>query len=133
MSDAVTVTRQVELDTTTDELWSLVSDGERWAEWLVDAGSVDVTPGADGVVIDDGERRDVRVHTVEHGRRVTFEWWTDDERSQVELELVPAGERTGLRITETFACAGRAAARASAAWDVRLLVLCLGSAALART
>jgi uncharacterized protein YndB with AHSA1/START domain len=132
MNDAVTVTRQVELDTTTDELWSLIADGDRWAEWLVDAGTVDVKPGAGGVVIEDGERRDVRVHTVEHGRRITFEWWTEDERSEVAFEVVPDGERTGLRITETFACAVTAA-RASTAWDVRLLVLCLGSAALART
>ena len=130
--DRTSVTRHVELDLTVDELWSLIADGRRWAEWLVDAGSLEVAPGADGVVIDDGERRHVRVHTVEDGRRVAFEWWTDDERSDVQLELVPGDERTGLRITETFACAG-SAARASTAWDVRLLVLCLGSAALART
>ena len=130
--DRTSVTRHVELDLTVDELWAMIADGERWAEWLVDASTVEVTPGADGTVVDDGERRDVRVHTVEHGRRIGFEWWTDDERSEVELEIVPGDERTGLRITETFACAD-AIARASNAWDVRLLVLCLGTAALART
>ncbi|MCX6519042.1 MAG: SRPBCC domain-containing protein [Actinobacteria bacterium] len=131
--DRTSVTRHVELDLTVDELWAMIADGGRWAEWLVDASTVEVTPGADGTVIDDGERRGVRVHTVEHGHRIGFEWWNDDERSEVELEIVPGDERTGLRITETFARAGAASARASFAWDVRLLVLCLGTAALART
>ena len=133
MNDAVTITRQVELDTTVDELWSLIADGDRWSEWLVDESTVEVEAGADGTVVDDGERRDVRVHTVEHGRRITFEWWTEGERSEVAIEVVPGDERTGLRITETFACAGAPSARASIAWDVCLLVLCLGTAALART
>lgn len=131
--DRASVTRHVELDLSEEELWPLIADGRRWAEWLVDESAVEVGPGADGTVVDDGEHRDVRVHTVEHGRRVVFEWWTDDERSEVAIEVVPGDDRTGLRITETFACAGAASARASIAWDVRLLVLCLGTAALART
>ncbi len=141
------VTRELDLDISTDELWSLIGDGERWPEWLTDGGSVEVQPGADGVVRDGERLRNVHVRTVEPNERVTFDWWTDDERSTVELEIVHVGGRTGLRVTETFVFPGSAsmsasmtsassrsaAMRAGIGWDVRLLVLCLTTAALART
>ncbi len=145
------VTRELDLDISTEELWSLIGDGERWPEWLTDGGGVEVQPGADGVVRDGERLRNVHVRTVEHNDRVTFDWWTDDERSTVELEIVHVGGRTGLRVTETFVHAGSASMSASMSvsmtsgssrsaamlagigWDVRLLVLCLTTAALART
>ncbi len=154
------VTRELDLDISTDELWSLIGDGERWPEWLTDGGGVEVQPGADGVVLDGERLRNVHVRTVEHNERVTFDWWTDDERSTVELEIVHVGGRTGLRVTETFVQAGSvsmsvsmsasmsasmsmtsgssrpAAMGAGFGWDVRLSVLCLTTpptAALSRT
>ncbi|MFN8021566.1 MAG: SRPBCC domain-containing protein [Acidimicrobiales bacterium] len=136
MDAPVRITREIDLDLSPDELWSLLADGDRWAEWLVDDGQLVLRPGADGVVVDDGTTRHVHVHTIEHGERVTFDWWADDEhadRSHVELEVVRDGDRTGLRVTETFACAGTASARAEVSWDVRLLVLHLATCALART
>lgn len=147
MHEPTSVTREIELDVSTDELWSLIGDGQRWPEWLTDGGGVEVQPGADGVVRDGECLRHVHVHTVERNERVTFDWWTDDERSRVELEIVHVGGRTGLRVTETFGHAGStsisasmnsgssfsAAARVGIRWDVRLLVLCLTSASLART
>ncbi len=133
MDAPVTVTREVELDVSVDELWSLIGDGSRWHEWLVDDGSVDVRPGAAGVIREGDDTRYIRVRTVDHGERVTFDWWTDDERSTVELEIVRSGDRSGLRVTETFASASANSSRAAVTWDVRLLVLCLGSAALMRT
>lgn len=131
--DPVTITREVDLDVSVDELWSLIADGDRWADWLVDGGAVEITPGATGTVHDDGGSREVHILDVDHHERVTFDWWDGEGRSSVELEIVRTGERTGLRVTETFARAGAASARASTTWSVRLLVLCLGAAALSRT
>lgn len=138
MDAPVRITREIDLDLPPDDLWSLVADGERWHEWLVDAGAPGVRPGSTGVVVDDGERRHVHVRTVEEGERVTFDWWTDDDvsRSHVELEIVHEGDRTGLRITETFASAMVDASIAKdheARWSVRLLALHLASCALVRT
>ena len=145
MNSPVRIIREIDLGLPADELWSLVADGDRWSEWLVDDAAVGVRPGSDGTVVDDGERRHVHVHTVRHGERVAFDWWRDDavggpttvdggERSRVEFEIVRDGERTALRVTETLVEAtDLAAARASARWDVRLLVMHLAGAALART
>jgi uncharacterized protein YndB with AHSA1/START domain len=138
MDTPVRITREIDLDLSPDELWSLIADGERWSEWLVDEGRPIVRPGSTAVVLDDGEQRHVHVHTVETGHRVTFDWWTDDDgnRSHVELEVVREGGRTGLRVIETFASATTSALRTSVSdlrWDVRLLALHLASCALART
>ena len=78
----------------------------------------------------------MRIRTVDDRERIAFDWWTDGERSSVELEIVHTAERTGLRVTETFVSVGASASAVSAAsvaWDLRLLVLCLGTAALTRT
>jgi uncharacterized protein YndB with AHSA1/START domain len=138
MDAPVRITRAIDLDLSPDELWSLLADGERWHEWLVDSGAPDVRPGAASVVTDDGAVRHVHVRTVEPGERITFDWWTDDggDRSHVELEIVRKGDRTGLRVIETFASANASAFSASDSgrrWDVRLLALHLASCALART
>ena len=47
MSDRVDITRSIELDLEPDEVWELIGDGERWADWMVDAADVDVVPGGD--------------------------------------------------------------------------------------
>lgn len=139
MDAPVRITREIDLDLSPDELWELLADGDRWDEWLVDRGAPHVVPGASGVVVDDGEQRRVHVHTVEHGERVTFDWWSDDDardRSRVELEIVREEGRTGLRVTETFASATTCASSATdrgITWDVRLLALHLASCALVRT
>lgn len=139
MDAPVHITRAIELDCSPDELWSLLADGARWSEWLIDAGAPTVRPGATGVVVDAGELRHVRVRTVEDGERVTFDWWTDDDatdRSHVELEIVPNGDRAGLRITETLASATTGASPVGdheVRWDVRLLTLHLASCSLVRT
>jgi uncharacterized protein YndB with AHSA1/START domain len=133
MDEQITITREVDVDTDATELWSLIADGERWSEWLVDDGAIEVAPGAGGIIVDDDVVRRVHVHSVELHERVVFEWWTEGERSTVELEIVERGDHRSLRVTETFASTLRASTDVGVTWDLRLLVLCLGSAALART
>jgi uncharacterized protein YndB with AHSA1/START domain len=148
--EPIVITRELELDVTSDELWQLVADGERWADWLTDAADVIVEPARQGTVVDeDGVERRVSIHSVVPGRSVRFAWWPSDrpgESSMVELVVAPVvpqpgggAERSRLSVIETYAAAGPLAGIASSvsstAWDLRLmlLVLCLDAVALVRT
>lgn len=111
-----TVQRDIEVPMTTDEVWPLVADAAGWTEWLVEEADVTVEPGAGGTVIDDGERRDVRIDEVITGERVAWTWWPTsrpDLPSTVELVVVGRPLDTIVRITEIRATAtGRWTARA---------------------
>jgi uncharacterized protein YndB with AHSA1/START domain len=146
--EPIVITRDLELDVSSDELWQLVADGDRWAEWLTDTSDVVVEPTRGGSVVDeDGVERQVIIHSVVPGQRVRFAWWPSDrpgESSMVELTVAPvvpqpgtpASDRSRLSVIETYATApGPAAAIAAAtAWDLRLMlmVLCLDAVALVR-
>ena len=127
MDDTVEITRSIELDLDPDELWELIGDGERWAEWMVDTANIEVSPGASGAVTDGDEQRDVRIDEVDHGERVSFEWWPAgrrDQASSVELRIVPARHGSVLEIVETFpATVGLSASVALASWHSRVGVL----------
>ena len=98
------ITRTIETDLELDELWSLVADGDGWAEWMVDGADIDVDPGSHGTVVDDGVTRDVRIDRVDPSRRVAFTWWPHsrpDQASTVELVVLPSATGSRLRVTET--------------------------------
>jgi uncharacterized protein YndB with AHSA1/START domain len=122
---AVEVTRAVELDVDPAEAWDLIGDGEGWAGWMVDEASVEVAPGGGGDVVDDGERRDVRIDDVVDGERVAFTWWPAGQpgsASSVELRIVTAVPATVLEIVETFPARSTVAASvATVRWSVRAL------------
>lgn len=97
-----TVTRELDLDAETDDVWdALVSDVER-AGWLGGPTEVDVVPGGRGYVTDpDGTRRDVLVDEVVPGRRLTLDWWTDTGvPSHVEFDIAPSPGGSRLTVTE---------------------------------
>ncbi len=122
-SEPTVVTRDIELDLPAGELWDLIADGERWADWLVDEAAVKVAPGAGGTVVDGGEERTVGVSSVDPDGSVRFAWWPTDRpdlASSVELTVVESVSRSVLRIVEVFPpVAITAAATASIAWEVR--------------
>ena len=126
MSEATRVQRTVDTDLAPTDLWALVSDGDRWAAWMVDESDVDVVPGAGGRVVDDGIGRTVRIDRLDDdgtSRRVGFTWWPDDRpdlASAVELVVLPAAGGSRLHVTETQASASTAVA---GGWDVRLMLL----------
>jgi uncharacterized protein YndB with AHSA1/START domain len=130
MDEATRVSRTVDTELSPDELWALLTDGERWATWMVDQADVTVTPGAGGSVVDDGVERTVRIDRLEEdgeSHRVAFTWWADDRPdlvSSVELVVLPAVTGSRLHVTETYATASAArAAVGRLTWDVRLLLL----------
>ena len=121
-SEPTVVTREIDVELSPGELWALIADGDRWADWLVDEASVDVAPGAGGTVVDGGEERTVGVSSVERDQAVRFAWWPTDRpelASSVELTVVEVPSRSVLRIVEVFPPAAVMAASASVAWEVR--------------
>ena len=100
------VTREVELDATTEEVWEAITDDDERATWFGGATEFELEPGGEGFATDpDGQRRAVRVDEVEPGRRLSFDWWPegeDDTASRVELEVIPLEDGSRLRVTETF-------------------------------
>jgi uncharacterized protein YndB with AHSA1/START domain len=132
-----TVRREVILDATADELWTLLTDPVELGGWLGDEVQLDPTPGgAASVLAGDGTVRNGRVVEAEAGRRLGFTWWPEDDEtlaSTVRFTLDQEGERTRLTVVETLpepsasvrngsakACS---LADAGAAWDDRLLGL----------
>jgi uncharacterized protein YndB with AHSA1/START domain len=131
MDQENTVTRELDLDMGVDELWGLVSDGDRWADWLVDDADLDVVNGGRGVVVDDGVTLEVAVERVERDRGVRFTWWPSDgpdRWSTVELIVVPLQQGSRLRITEVMAATQTIAMARQ--WEIRALMLWACSASL---
>ena len=130
------VTREIDVDLPAGELWALVADGDRWADWLVDEAAVDVAPGAGGTVVDGGEERTVGVSSVTPDEGLRFAWWPTDRpdlASSVELTVVETASRSVLRIVEVFPpMAIVASVDASLAWEVRAGCLWLRSQSMAR-
>lgn len=138
MEQPTVVTRTVDLEMSPEDLWALVGDGDRWSDWMVDESAVEVAPGSDGRVHDDGVDRGVRITEVVEGERVLFDWWPADRPdsvSTVELEVVPRDSGAVLHIAETFpparhlALVMASASTASVAWDVRAACIWAGSMA----
>lgn len=129
--EPTTITRQVDLDTSSDDLWDMVSDPDQMATWLGDSVDVDVRPGGTGTVVDDGIVRHVQFEEVTESRRLSFTWWESGDRStesRVEFTIVTIEDgRSRLTITETLPDQSpRMAVRACAAqmrWGVRVLSL----------
>ena len=121
--------RSHEFEVPADELWDAVTDPEQLAHWLGDEVELDVVPGGEGRVVDDGEIRHVLVDEVDHGRRYTFTWWPDSDRadrSYVEIEVAPSvhGSRLVIRETRVMDAALR--------WDLRCSLLQMRCSLLAR-
>lgn len=133
--------RTQDFDVPAEELWEAVTDPEQMG-WLGEEVSLDVRPGGTGLVVDDGETREVRVDTVDDGRRLSFRWWPEgdeDMASRVDLIVIPRPPGSRLVVRETLplpvATAGRATAPQAlaatagepTAWDRRFVVLGLAT------
>ena len=136
-ADMETITREVELDISPEELWGAITDRETLEAWLGERVDVDLRPGGEGVIVDDGITRDVVVRTIEDGRGWSFEWRIDDAPvSTVSFEISTAGGGSSvLTIRETLHAEAHAHADAGGfRWDLCALLLwaCTLAAALVR-
>jgi len=127
--ERTTIHRSVELEVEPAEAWELVGEREGLEQWLADEVAVDVAPGAEGTVTDDGTVRKVRIERVEPGRELVFRWWPDgdeDQGSSVVISVSPGdGSGSAVRVIEVpHASTGPlAACSTSLRWEVRALVL----------
>ncbi|MBA2729981.1 MAG: hypothetical protein H0U48_04450 [Euzebyaceae bacterium] len=85
------VTRQVRVPAEPAATWDMVTGDV--ARWLADEGRIDLHPGGEGWVREDGQLRHVITERVEIQRRLTFRWWPVDADSvgpatRVDLELL---------------------------------------------
>ncbi|MEZ5262686.1 MAG: SRPBCC domain-containing protein [Acidimicrobiales bacterium] len=61
----------------TDELWDAIADADQLGAWLGDELEVDLRPGGQGRLVDDGEVRRLVVEEVTPGERLSFTWWPE--------------------------------------------------------
>ncbi|MBN8866567.1 MAG: SRPBCC domain-containing protein [Solirubrobacterales bacterium] len=98
------VTKEVELDSEPERAWRAISEEGELAGWLGEEVEVDLVPGGEITVTDEGRERSGFVETVEEGRGIAF-WWSEPggESSRVELEVIADPERDGcvVRVTES--------------------------------
>jgi uncharacterized protein YndB with AHSA1/START domain len=116
------VTRSVEIEADTGDVWSALSDPEVRALWLDD---------------DDARSRELRIDEVDDGRRLVWTWWRPGDQpgaSTVEVVLAPTAGGTRVTVTETLASvhidrarapvgSGPTTLRAGDRWAARLLGL----------
>ncbi|MDQ2825768.1 MAG: SRPBCC domain-containing protein [Actinomycetota bacterium] len=138
MQQETRITRSVELDASTADVWRALTEPALLGEWLDSVVELDVRPGGDGVLVDpDGAVRRARVEEVDPARRLALRWWPEDgsgPESTVELDLETTPEGTRVVVTETLVppaagsaststSASASASRAAGRWPVRLLLL----------
>jgi uncharacterized protein YndB with AHSA1/START domain len=116
------VTREVEVEAATEEVWSALAEPELRALWLDD---------------DDARSRALRLDEVDDGHRLVWTWWQPDDEvgaSTVEIVLAPTAAGTRVTVTETLAVTrvgvaeasvrpGPATLRAGDLWSYRVLGL----------
>lgn len=151
-ADALTtVTRDLVLDASVDEVWRLLTDPAELSSWLGDRVDLELRPGGVGALIDGDDLRHLAVAAVIPERCLQFVWWRDrepDAASVVTFTLAPDSDevhdssdarqtRTRLVVEETAtpsaslragpgggglrAC--RLAGDAAEQWELRLLSL----------
>jgi uncharacterized protein YndB with AHSA1/START domain len=135
-----TVTREVVLDASVDEVWRALTDSDELSAWFGGEVTLDPTPGGTGTFDDGRQRRRAEVEEIEPEHRFSFRWWPEQDdtaSSRVEFTIDEVGEGTRLLVVETPAPAGARAPRhgaqasaapcslqlATVAWDDRLLGL----------
>jgi uncharacterized protein YndB with AHSA1/START domain len=103
-----TVTRDLVLDASVDEVWRLLTDPAELSSWLGDRVDLDLRPGGAGAFIDGDDIRHRAVEAVVPQRCLQFVWWRDrepDAASVVTFTLAPdagqAGDESGDRNERT--------------------------------
>ncbi len=111
---------EVDLATTVEETWELITDPDALGEWLGGVVDVDPAEGAEGTIwfppqpgtstsTDEPNPAFVAVERVVPGERLTFRWATSSRPpTQVDFVVEPVADRSRLVITERRVPEGRA-------------------------
>jgi uncharacterized protein YndB with AHSA1/START domain len=100
------VTREIVFPDSPEEVWEALTDPKQLEVWFANDVALDVREGGDGVFRwDDGEERRAKVHVVEPGERLVFDW-ADEGEVEFTLEEVEEGTRLLVReSTQEFSTA----------------------------
>jgi uncharacterized protein YndB with AHSA1/START domain len=113
------VERERYLESSTEEVWTALTDPDELEQWFANEVDLDPTPGGHASFRwDNGEAREAVIEEVEAERRLVLRWLDDD--GVVELELEPTGTGTTLRVIET-------SPEFAAALDVQMLATCMAA------
>ena len=138
----VDVRREATFDAPAEIVWHALTAEGGLAGWMGAGSHLDPHPGGQGWFADPagGSPRRARVVAVEDGRRLAWEWWSEDDpaqRSLVELTLTEdAPGRSHLAVVErplatpTLQASTTAAAGGAWAWRLALLQVLVLTAAL---
>ena len=101
------------------DLWDAVTNPDRLARWFAPVEGDLVEGGSFTLRFDDGDVPDCRIVRCEAPRSIAWEWRHEAGLSLVEVEILPEGARSRLRLTHTRLSSTDAAGYA-AGWDVYL-------------
>ncbi len=129
--DDDTVAREVQLDSSVDEVWAALTRPEGLSAWLGDEViELDVRSGGRGTIRRaDGAVRRISVESVDPGRRLSFRWWpfvgqggaAPVGSSLVEFIVEERNDGTLLRVVERAPLVRlRTAPGAAGAMDARI-------------
>jgi uncharacterized protein YndB with AHSA1/START domain len=104
-----TITREIFIDAPPPTVWSIVTEPGHMAGWFSDEAVVDLRPGGSMVLTWHGRGTyRGRIETVEPPRTFAFRWLlregsdpAQDASTLVVMTLVPEGDGTTLRVTES--------------------------------
>ena len=96
-----TMTRDIVIDAPPSTVWRHVTDPRQREQWLGGQLDIDLVPGSVGSFRDARRRRPVRVDELQDGRSITYTWGRGDATSQVRIEVVPEGDGSRVRVTES--------------------------------
>ena len=123
MTDDDAVIKEIFIDASPEAIFPYLVESEKYLSWMGIAAALDARPG--GIFQVDPNGRDVidgRFLEVDPPRRVVFTWgWKEAGHpvpagsTRVEIELVPQGRGTLLRLTHS-GLTGPARARHDAGW-----------------
>lgn len=91
------IQRSVDLPASPEEVWSHVTR----PDWLGGDGEIDLRPGGEGWVEDEGGDHYLVVEEVDEPHRFVYRWATfTEEPTRVEIDLAPCDEGTRVTVTE---------------------------------
>jgi uncharacterized protein YndB with AHSA1/START domain len=104
----LSVTSEVRIDAPPDAVFPFLTDPEKMVRWKGVEATLEPSPGGRYIVNVTGRNRAVGEYVeVDPPRRVVFTWgWEGDEQlppgsSMVEIELIPDGDGTIVRLTHS--------------------------------
>lgn len=100
----ISVERSVTLPADPDSVWEHLTEGDLLGDWMEGDIAIDPRPGgAITMTPDEGSVVWGTVEEVQTGRRIQWTWRTDEGLpTQIEIELEPVDEGTGLTVKETM-------------------------------